>query len=251
LRADNTRPIIARVARRIHVAAVRVGHVTLNDAEAHHARDVLRLEPGDAVEVFDDGGRIAHATLTALDPAGVTIEIQQLIQQPNDGGIEITIATAVPKGDRADWMVEKLSELGVARFIPLVTERSVVHPTGRSKADRWTRLAIESAKQSRRSGVMRIDPLTPLSDVLKTVATAWFMSTQGASTPIAKLLQSPSLPKILTIFIGPEGGWTENEVVQFKTAGAIGVALTPTILRIETAAVTAAGVVACWSRESL
>ena len=241
--------IIARVAKRIHVAAVRPGHITLNDAEAHHTRDVLRLKAGDVVEVFDDAGATASATLSALDSAGVTLDVQQIIEPSRPSGTAITIATAVPKGDRADWMVEKLSELGVGRFIPLITERSVVHPTGKSKSQRWMRLAIESAKQSHRPGVIQIDPLTPLAEVLKsaTPATpAWVMSTQGAATPIAKLLQSPSPPAAITIFIGPEGGWTDGELDQFTTAGATAVALTATILRIETAAVTAAAVVACW-----
>jgi 16S rRNA (uracil1498-N3)-methyltransferase len=209
---------------------------------------VLRLNVGDAVEVFDDAGRAAQATLFTVDPGEVTIDITQIAEQPARGGIEIAIATAVPKGDRADWMVEKLSELGVARFIPLMTERSVVHPTGRSKSDRWMRLAIESAKQSHRAGVLRIDPLTPLAEVLSATANAWFMSTQGAATPIAKLLQSPSLPAALTIFIGPEGGWTGDELARFDAAGSAAVALTSTILRIETAAITAAAAVSCWNR---
>jgi len=210
-------------------------------------RDVLRLNVGDTVEVFDDGGQAAKATLASVDAGSVTLHVQELIEQPARSGIEITIASAVPKGDRADWMIEKLSELGVARFIPLVTERSVVHPTGKSKSDRWTRLAIESAKQSHRTGVMQIDPLTPMADVLKTATTAWFMSTQGAATPITMLLRSPSGPTTLMVFVGPEGGWADEEITHFNAVGAIGVALTPTILRIETAAVATAAVLGCWS----
>src|SRR5687767_15989799 len=102
-------------------------------------------------------GRTASVRVGSVDEAGPR-------------GLDWTIAAAVPKGDRADWMVEKLSELGVEEFIPLASARSVVLPEGRNKRERWVRIATEAAKQSRRGGVMRVGELTPVAEALKTEA---------------------------------------------------------------------------------
>jgi 16S rRNA (uracil1498-N3)-methyltransferase len=152
----------------------------------------------------------------------------------------ITLASAVPKNERADWLVEKLSELGVARWVPLKTARSVVHPAGTSKYDRWRRIAIESAKQSRRAGVMEIGELVPVDSLGFESATPFLLSTREGSRPLAS-----SLPKgPILLLIGPEGGWTEAELSGLVARGAIEASLTPTVLRLETAAVVAAGVAA-------
>jgi 16S rRNA (uracil1498-N3)-methyltransferase len=138
-------------------------------------------------------------------------------------------------------MIEKLSELGVSAFIPLATARSVVHPQGQGKRQRWERIAIESAKQCRRAGVMRIEPLTDLKDALKSVAGGWYLST-GEAKPISQILQS--ITGSLSVFVGPEGGWTEQEIEAFESKGLSAVGLTSTILRVETAAISVAAIVA-------
>src|SRR5205085_9207719 len=104
----------------------------------HHVRDVLRLGNGQIVEVFDDDGRTASAVLIVSADDQVAVRVEQFHQPPK--GFQWTVAAAIPKGERADWMVEKLSELGTARFIPLIAERSVVVPQGRNKHQRWMRI---------------------------------------------------------------------------------------------------------------
>lgn len=227
------------VLRRVHLPRLRPGEVALEPSTAHHVRNVLRLGEGTAIEVFDDNGFIAAAVVTHLEPE-VIVRIGAVTQAP--GGIELVIASAVPKGDRADWMVEKLSELGCVRFIPLVTTRSVVLPEGKNKRDRWLRLAAESARQSRRVGVMQVGALTPLVDVLAKVsssADAFYLSTEHSSEPILDALRGRASA---TLFIGPEGGWTGDEIALFSAHQIRGLKLTATILRVETAAVTAAAV---------
>ena len=163
---------MAGVLRRVHTPLLRVGLVELDQAGSRHARDVLRLAVGTEVEVFDDAGAVARGEIETLEPL-VTVRVDS-IDAGGDGGNapEITVAAAVPKGDRADWMVEKLSELGVSRFVPLATARSVVLPEGRNKRERWSRIASESAKQSRRRGVMRIEELTKFSDAMTQAASS-------------------------------------------------------------------------------
>src|SRR5699024_9695842 len=139
-------------------------------------------------------------------------------------------------------------ELGCAAFVPLVAERSVVQPKGTGKHDRWVRLATESAKQCRRAGVMRVDPPTALDRAVAAARDAdgsgWFLDTGPTAVPVGQLVAGPRPLGRLTLFVGPEGGWTPGEVDRMLDARLVGVGLTRTILRIETAAVAGAAVVA-------
>ena len=117
--------------RRIHVSHISPGDIPLDPAEARHARDVLRLESGAAVEVFDDAGAVASGELI-LAGRTASVRVGSIGAAGPPRGLDCTIAAAVPKGDRADWMVEKLSELGTAEFVPLAAARSVVLPEGRN-----------------------------------------------------------------------------------------------------------------------
>jgi 16S rRNA (uracil1498-N3)-methyltransferase len=216
--------------------------------EAHHARDVLRLDERTPIELFDDAGQVARGELLFDSGRGACVAVQEI--EPRDANVfHLTIAAAIPKGERADWMIEKLSELGVARFIPLATQRSVVLPGGTNKLQRWERIAIEAAKQSHRDGLMRIDKLQPLAEATvsppqRSAPPAWYLSTEPGAAPISAMLQSFTAAE-LRLFIGPEGGWTDAERTAFDAAGLTAVRLTDTILRIETAAVAAAAVVMC------
>jgi 16S rRNA (uracil1498-N3)-methyltransferase len=222
------------VLRRVHTQRVYVGQITLDASESKHLRDVLRVEAGASVEIFDDAGNTAIASVLELRP-NVIVRVESLaLSRQNHHNV--TIAAAVPKGERADWMIEKLSELGVSRFIPLATERSVVLPEGRNKRDRWIRIATESAKQSRRAGVMQIDELTDLRSFVTRAASPCFYLSPLASDSVATT--SPA-----TLLIGPEGGWTEAEILVFDESDIRPLKLTQTILRVETAAIAAAAVV--------
>jgi 16S rRNA (uracil1498-N3)-methyltransferase len=229
--------------RRVHLPRLSVGAVALPSAEAHHLRDVLRVTAGETIELFDDAGLLATGLIKHVNSANVVVQIDSL-EQSATAGLRVSVAAAIPKGDRADWMVEKLTELGVARFIPLATERSVVLPAGKNKIERWERIAVESAKQSRRSGVMSIAPLTTLAEVLKSNQSGLYFSTAQTALPIRQVLDGKQFGELL-LLIGPEGGWTTGEEEKMHAAGLMAAKLTDTVLRVETAAVTAAGVILC------
>jgi 16S rRNA (uracil1498-N3)-methyltransferase len=227
------------------VPQLRAGEIALDPAQARHARDALRLTAGDAVEVFDDAGNSATGELVRVTGGEVIVRVDSLIQRSSPNSFRWTIAAAVPKGERADWMIEKLSELGTAEFIPLAAERSVVLPEGKNKRERWMRIATESAKQSRRVGVMRIGELTSVRNLLATIKeapdiTAWYFSTAIDAQSVSNVT---STLKSLVALIGPEGGWTDTEVAAFSEAKLTPVRLTRTVLRVETAAVAAAAVI--------
>jgi 16S rRNA (uracil1498-N3)-methyltransferase len=234
------------VARRIHVPHLHTGDVALEPAQAHHARDVLRLGVGDAVELFDAAGAIADGVIARCTPDHVVVAVA-VVRPVVAAACRWTIASAIPKAARGDWMIEKLSELGTSAFIPLITTRSVVVPEGKNKLERWERLATEAARQSRGAGVMRIAPPMPLAKAISITprGAGWFCSTGAGTTSIANTL-AVGIPSELTIFIGPEGGWTEPEIAAFDAAGLPAVSLGSTVLRIETAALAAAAIVAAY-----
>lgn len=223
--------------RRLHVPEVRPGLLTPDAAQSHHLTNVLRLTAGDVVEVFDSAGRTAVATIESVSPS-VMLRVDAVEEAAALS--DVVVAAAVPKGDRAEWMIEKLSELGVSRYVPLRTARSVVHPEGRGKLERWERIAVESAKQCRRPGVMTIEPLTPVNTFLATLdpATSYYLSTQPASRPFLSLFAGR---RTGTLLIGPEGDWTADEEAAFAARGLTAAGLGRTILRVETAAILAAG----------
>jgi 16S rRNA (uracil1498-N3)-methyltransferase len=238
--ASDNRPAM----RRILVSRVQQGRTELAPAQAHHIRDVLRLSEGDEIEVFDAAGNRAAARIARATPGGVTVEIAGTLAA-QVATIRLTIAAAIPKGPRADWMIEKLSELGVDTFIPLITARGVVLPRGSEKQQRWVRLAQESARQSGRTGVMRIEPLTAITALLAQASAdqVAYLSLEETAQPIGDLLKSPR--PAIAFLVGPEGGWTEEEIDAFRVAKIQAVALTQTVLRIETAAIAASAVVLC------
>jgi 16S rRNA (uracil1498-N3)-methyltransferase len=142
-------------------------------------------------------------------------------------------------------MIEKLSELGVDALVPLSTRRSIVLPRGSGKQDRWRHLAAESAEQSARTGVMRIEPLTELPVVIERAksagSTLWHLSLDEEAISIFQLISA--LPGPLTVLVGPEGGWSPEEADAFRAAQIVPVRLTRTILRVETAAIAAAAII--------
>jgi 16S rRNA (uracil1498-N3)-methyltransferase len=218
--------------------------VELDARQARHLRDVLRISAGDAVELFDDAGKTAMATV--LSTAGVVVLNVDMVVQTRACGVELTIAAAAPKGPRADWMVEKLSELGVSCYVPLETDRGVVHPE-EGKLQRWRRIAGESAKQCGRTRVMRIGTPMTVQVICAAaewqIAMRWCMATSQRALPMTEALRSLGTNATVLATVGPEGGWTEAETGMMHDSHFQMVGLTRTILRIETAALALAAVV--------
>ncbi|MGD0462523.1 MAG: RsmE family RNA methyltransferase [Tepidisphaeraceae bacterium] len=230
--------------RRILVPQAHLGRIDLPPAQAHHLRDVLRMSEGAELEIFDSAGASGRGRIVSIAPGSVSIQIEQ-VDPPRAQRPPLAVAAAVPKAARADWMIEKLSELCVDRFIPLAAQRSVVLPRGQAKVQRWRRLAEESARQSGRRYVMRIDPLaeprTVLDQARSENMTAWYLSPADDAVPIFQL--AGDMPSGLVLLVGPEGGWSPAEIEAFAAARIVAARITQTILRVETAAVAAAAVV--------
>ncbi len=209
------------------------GSVELAETEAHHAIHVLRARPGDVVELFDGAGLAASCRITTIRKRDLELEVIES-RRGADRQIDVTIATAVPKGDRFDWLVEKATELGVSRLIPLVTARSVVDPRS-SKLEKQRQTVIAACKQSGRNHLMQISPVTKWSDFLSEIDSKQRVFVAHPGDHPTEAFFSEGSP--MTLAIGPEGGFTDVEVNAATAAGARAMSLGRYILRIETAAV--------------
>jgi 16S rRNA (uracil1498-N3)-methyltransferase len=198
------------------------GEVTIDDETEHHLRRVLRLRDGDVVSVTDGRGRWCLAVVV-VDGKALRLEASTPVVLEPAPTRTITIAAAMPKGDRLDWMVQKVTELGVDRLVLLHADHSVV----RWKPDRvehqlarLQRIADEALRQSRRVLRMTIDAPVAATDVLGQFV---------AAEPGGRALRAGDT----AVAVGPEGGWSASELAMCRDRIDLG----PTILRTETAAV--------------
>lgn len=224
----------------LQLATVEQATVELDGSEAHHLLHVLRAKVGDRVGLFNGRGDEAVAELVNHRKRSAELRILDHWTTPPETD-ELILATALPKGDRARWLVEKATELGATRIIPLRTTRSVVEP-GEGKMDKLKQAAIAACKQSRRSRLPRLDSLTTLPDVLREFSATLptqiiLLADPRAKRTVGQLLESIEDRIQTTIaLIGPEGGFTADEHSAAVAAGAMTVRLGSHILRIETAA---------------
>jgi len=210
--------------------------ITLTGTEAHHLLHVLRAQPGTRVELFDGNGQSAEGEVIAVGRKEAEISLSSLRSSP--ALRSLTLVTAVPKGDRFRWLVEKATELGVTRLIPVSTARSVVSPR-ESKLHKLEQTVIAACKQSGRNWLMSIDELTTLPEVLRqSAATEQLLAAHPEGRPLGEWTSSGEGG--WTIITGPEGGFTAEEYALLSAAHASVVSLGETILRTETAAIALA-----------
>ena len=214
----------------------------LDADESRHARKVLRLDAGDRCELFDGRGGWAEAELIGFAQGQARCRIAAL-HRAEPARPRLTVAAAVPKGPRAEDMVNQLAQLGADVFVPLRSERSVVDP-GAGKRTRYTRAALTAAKQSGRATVMQIDDTEPLEAALaRPDDIKLILDPRGETGSDADLPRRLAEADTVLVLIGPEGGWSDAERAAARDAGCVGWKINEHVLRIETAAVAAAAIV--------
>ncbi len=220
------------------------GMVTLAPSEARYAARVLRLRVGDEVAAFDGQGQEWHLRLTAVTPDGV--QAQLITAAPATGEPPpLILGQALPKkSSNMDLIVEKCSELGLTTLTPLYTERTVAREAPsrtETKLLRWRRIAEAAARQCGRRTLLDIRSPEPLSDFCaahQAALTKIICWEEESRCGIRDILETPMPTGPVAVLVGPEGGWTEQEVAQARETGFVTVSLGPRILRTETAAVT-------------
>src|SRR5262249_2629709 len=227
---------IARMAERFYVnSPLAEGLFSLQGPEAHHLAAVCRVRPGDTIYLFNGDGREYLAAVHACARRAVALEILSVAEPSRELGFRLEVAAPLPKGDRTQFLVEKLTELGVTSFVPLLTSRSVVHPR-ETKRDKLQRYVIEASKQCGRNVLLRVEPLSAWPDYLR-----------RDDLPSMRILAHPGAPPAawpagldVALAVGPEGGFSDEEVETARRVGWQLVGLGPRTLRIETAALVLA-----------
>jgi 16S rRNA (uracil1498-N3)-methyltransferase len=198
--------------------------------EAHHVLKVLRGRSGDQVEVADGAGRLFAAELRG---GGEAVVLEELAG-PDCLDAEVSLYQSVPKGGRMDFVVEKATEVGATSIIPLLTERGVVNPR-EGKVGRWRRVAEAAARQSLRLRVPEVAEPVRFSDAVSRVGAAGVLLHNAPGLePVESIVGSSA-----SLFVGPEGGWSEGELRAAEETGIASSGLGPYRLRSETAGIVA------------
>jgi len=217
--------------------ALAPGPVIIQGAEAHHLATVRRFRPGDQVILFNGDGCEYQAELVVASKKNVSLTVLSVDKPQRELKYRLEIAAPLPKGDRGDFMIEKLTELGVTDFVPLCTERSIVHPHG-AKLDRLRRTVIEASKQCGRNVLMRVREIANWCDYYcgaELPTLRWLGHTTSKEPANGLTLRADT-----AIAIGPEGGFTEEEVALARNNGWKCISLGARVLRVETAAIALA-----------
>lgn len=209
---------------------------------------MLRKESGARVQIIDSAGTAFAATLT-VDNRSVSAKLDETIDRgPMESTLAITIAQGIPKGQKMDLIVEKCTELGAAAFIPVRSYRVVGERTGEHKIERWQRIAKSAAQQSGRTTIPMVAPIASWTDLLAMFGNYDRIYLPWELADPAELRtwlpgQLENAERVLFI-IGPEGGFSTDEVEKARAAGAIPISLGRRILRTETAGVAILAVLA-------
>jgi 16S rRNA (uracil1498-N3)-methyltransferase len=221
--------------------------IRLEGGEAHHATRVLRLKPGDIVTVLDGAGARLICSLGHADHKGVSLSVVERSSEP-PLPCSVTLAQALPKASLIESIVQKATELGVARIVPLITERVVAQPgpdRWLRKSAKWRSIAVEAIKQCGTAWLPKIESPLTLREFLA--------RKEAFELPLFASLQPPSRhlreyvlafrntrrrnPLSACVFVGPEGDFTDAETTAMRAAGFLPITLGPLVLRVETAAI--------------
>ena len=224
--------------------------VNLSREETHHLVHALRSKPGDQVFVFDGCGNEYHCCFLAETGSHAELEIIVPLGDLVESPIRLTLAQSLAKSDKFDLIVQKATELGVSRIIPVTAERADVRlnrDQHDKRLDRWRRISLEALKQCGRrrlveiTAPMTLDRLTSAED-----PGLLLVFSEKGGTSIAGALRQAGTPAALGALIGPEGGWSDAELSLLDRRGATAVSLGPRVLRTETAAVVAVTLIQHW-----
>jgi len=225
--------------------SIQKGVIRFNSSQAHQLRDVLRMRDGTEILVLDNTGteyRVVLRNITRESVDGAVLEKRAAAGEPQT---RIILNQALLKADKFEWVLQKGTEVGISAFVPVVTERSVTD-VGKNKFERWTHIITEAAEQARRG---KIPTLSPHQTLLAACAAAQaqggllVMPWEQERKRDLRTALTGGKEKIIHLFIGPEGGFSEQDIEKARTYGALTISLGPRILRAETAGLVAASAI--------
>jgi 16S rRNA (uracil1498-N3)-methyltransferase len=222
---------------RIHVSALAES-VRVEGDEFHHAIRVVRARAGEEVELFDDAGRLARATIESVDRDHAIVRMLEELPS-REASLALTLAMAIIQLEKFELVLQKATELGVRTIVPLVTDRiELSKERYAGKMERWQKILLEAVKQSGRSVAPVLEEPAAFEDVVAREGLKLFFDADAARAPHREA------PAAATLFIGPEGGWSDEELRLARHHQCTFERLGPRRLRAETAAIAALAIVA-------
>jgi len=209
---------------------------------AEHLSRVLRAKVGQEFDIAS-GDEVRCGRITRIKPHRVEFELGELI--PVASPLQITLALSIFKFDRMEWAIEKCTELGVARIVPVIARRTESHlaAAAAKRSERWQRIAGQAAEQSRRTSPPEISEPFRLKDAVALPGTTRILLSESERQAMLRDVLTANPTNDLVLALGPEGGWTESELQLFRDANWLSASLGDTILRAETAAIAAIAIV--------
>lgn len=225
--------------------SIQHGKVQFSATQAHQLRDVLRMRGGETVLVLDNTGKEYSVVLNALTREGVQGEITETRAAAGEPRTQIILHQALLKADKFEWVLQKGTELGIAAFAPVVSERSV-QEVGKNKFARWTQIVTEAAEQAGRGKIPPLYAHQPLAHALQASKLKGALALVPWEQETARDLNAAlgvSDARPIHLYVGPEGGFAEGEIADARKKGAEVITLGPRILRAETAGLVAASAI--------
>ena len=218
----------------------------LSDEEAHHLLRVLRVKPGQRIEIFNGEGGVGEADVIFAGQGRVTVRILKRSDQKRFA-VQFALIQALPREQKMDLIIQKATELGASEIVPVLTERAVVRlreDRGAGKRDRWGKIAMNAAKQCGVAWLPKIAPLQTLRDFLAArhaFGALFVCALDENARPIGEAIQSIRARPVSSVgvLVGPEGDFSAAEMEGIRAVGAISVSLGGNVLRSETAAIYA------------
>lgn len=222
----------------IEPEAIKGSEIVLEDKNlVNQIKKVLRLKIGDGVLFLDNSGKEYKSVIKQFSDSAVNLEVIEVLENKNEPELKITLCQALCKKDKFEWVLEKGTEVGISAFAPIITERTEKLGLNKERAEK---ILKESAEQSERGIIPKLLETQTFKEAIKNVeGEKIILDKSGDDTKTFNFLHSTFK---LNIFVGPEGGWTEQELKIAKKNGAKIISLGPRVLRAETAGIVAAAI---------
>ena len=219
----------------------------IEGVDARHISKVLRMQPGDKLQIVSDDGVSAVAEITAIASERVSVRCLEKLAESHEPRVRLVLAQGLAKGEKMDFIIQKAVEMGAYSVIPVAMEHSVVRLDGAKaakKVERWQKIAESAAKQSKRDIIPQVQPVQSMAEMLasgdcETKIIAYECEDRLSLKAALKAAEAAGGIKELLLIIGPEGGISEGELELARQAGAVPVSLGRRILRAETAGLVA------------
>lgn len=229
---------------RFFIPQLYAAEMVIKDVDAKHISKVLRMQPGDKIQIVSDDGVTAIAEIVSLQADNVVVRCLEKLAESHEPSVKITLAQGLAKGEKMDFIIQKAVEMGASSIVPVAMEHSVVRLEGakaEKKVERWQKIAEAAAKQSKRDIIPQVQPVQTMQQMLANNDLQHKIIAYECEDRLGlkTALQSCDNLQELLLIIGPEGGISEFELELARKNGAVPVSLGKRILRAETAGVVA------------